>query len=180
MTGNGTNRQSDATIDFAVHFATSDQFKAVFKEGMGLVEETANYLDGPGRKEARGLDRHGSIAYATESMRLTTRLMQLASWLLLQRALHAGELTQEEAVSEKHRINLSDIGSGQTLQGGETLPESLKTLIERSLRLHQRIQKLDRVLNDSERTSADNPVSSQMNLLAAAFGGRRAEKSGQG
>ena len=180
MTGNGTNRQSDATIDFAVHFATSDQFKAVFKEGMGLVEETANYLDGPGRKEARGLDRHGSIAYATESMRLTTRLMQLASWLLLQRALHAGELTQEEAVSEKHRINLSDIGSGQTLQGGETLPESLKTLIERSLRLHQRIQKLDRVLNDSERTSADNPVSSQMNLLAAAFSGRRAEKSGQG
>ena len=98
MTGNGTNRQSDATIDFAVHFATSDQFKTVFKEGMGLVEETANYLDGPGRKEARGLDRHGSIAYATESMRLTTRLMQLASWLLLQRALHAGELTQEEAV----------------------------------------------------------------------------------
>ena len=129
MTGKGTNRQSDATIDFAVHFATSDQFKAVFKEGMGLVEETANYLDGPGRKEARGLDRHGSIAYATESMRLTTRLMQLASWLLLQRALHAGELTQEEAVSEKHRINLSDIGSGQTLQGGETLPESLKMLI---------------------------------------------------
>jgi regulator of CtrA degradation len=105
--------------------------------------------------------------------------MQLASWLLLQRALHAGELTQEEAVSEKHRINLSDIGSGQTLQGGETLPESLKMLIERSLRLHQRIQKLDRVLNDSERTSADNPVSSQMNLLAAAFGGMRAEKSGQ-
>ena len=126
MTGNGTNCQSDATIDFAVHFATSDQFKTVFKEGMGLVEETANYLDGPGRKEARGLDRHGSIAYATESMRLTTRLMQLASWLLLQRALHAGELTQEEAVSEKHRINLSDIGSGQTLQGGETLPESLE------------------------------------------------------
>jgi regulator of CtrA degradation len=180
MTGNGTNRQSDATIDFAVHFATSDQFKAVFKEGMGLVEETANYLDGPGRKEARGLDRHGSIAYATESMRLTTRLMQLASWLLLQRALHAGELTQEEAVSEKHRINLSDIGSGQTLQGGETLPEPLKALIERSLRLHQRIQKLDRVLNDSQRSAADNPVNNQMNLLAAAFGGMRAEKGGQG
>jgi regulator of CtrA degradation len=180
MTGKGTNRQSDATIDFAVHFATSDQFKAVFKEGMGLVEETANYLDGPGRKEARGLDRHGSIAYATESMRLTTRLMQLASWLLLQRALHAGELTQEEAVSEKHRINLSDIGSGQTLQGGETLPEPLKMLIERSLRLHHRIQKLDHVLNDSERASADNPVSSQMNLLAAAFGGMRAGKTGPG
>jgi regulator of CtrA degradation len=180
MTGNGTNRQSDATVDFAAHFATSDQFKAVFKEGMGLVEETANYLDGPGRREARGLDRHGSIAYATESMRLTTRLMQLASWLLLQRALHAGELTQEEALSEKHRINLSDIGSGQTLQGEDMLPVSLKELIERSLRLHQRIQKLDRVLNDSQKADTENPVNSQMNLLAAAFGGMRAENGGQG
>jgi regulator of CtrA degradation len=182
MAGNGTNRRGEETIDFAAHFATSDQFKAVFREGMGLVEETANYLDGEGRREARGLDRHGSIAYATESMRLTTRLMQLASWLLLQRALHAGELTQEEAVSEKHRINLSDVGAGQTLQGAEILPQSLKDLIQRSLRLHQRIQTLDQVLNETSKPKADpdNPVNRQMNRLAAAFGGLRAEKSGQG
>jgi regulator of CtrA degradation len=106
--------------------------------------------------------------------------MQLASWLLLQRALHAGELTQEEALSEKHRINLSDVGAGQTLQGEDMLPPSLKELIERSLRLHQRIQKLDRVLNDSQKAAAENPVNSQMSLLAAAFGGMRAENGGQG
>jgi regulator of CtrA degradation len=181
MAGNGTSRRGDATIDFAAHFATSDQFKSVFKEGMGLVEETANYLDGPGRREARGLDRHGSIAYATESMRLTTRLMQLASWLLLQRALHAGELTQEEAQSEKHRINLTDVGAGHTLQGTSVLPEHLKELIQRSLRLHQRIQKLDQVLNEREKAKPgpENPVNSQMNRLAAAFGGGRFE-SGKG
>jgi regulator of CtrA degradation len=179
MTGNGPTRRGSAPIDFVAHFATSDQFKAVFKEGMGLVEETANYLDGPGRREARGLDRHGSIAYATESMRLTTRLMQLASWLLLQRALHAGELTQEEAQSEKHRINLSDVGAGHSLQGAEVLPEHLKVLIERSLRLHQRIQKLDQVLNEKQRAMAgpENPVTSQMSRIAAAFGRGRLEGS---
>ncbi|HEY7765327.1 MAG TPA: DUF1465 family protein [Aestuariivirgaceae bacterium] len=179
MTGNGTNRRGEAPIDFVAHFATSDQFKAVFKEGMGLVEETANYLDGPGRREARGLDRHGSIAYATESMRLTTRLMQLASWLLLQRALHAGELTPEEAQSEKHRINLSDIGEGHSLQGTELLPELLKELIQRSLRLHRRIQKLDHALNEKQRARAEgeNPVNSQMNRLAAVFGRGRLEGS---
>jgi hypothetical protein len=73
---------------------------------MGLVEETAAYLDGPGRQEVRGLGRQGAIAYATESMRLTTRLMQLASWLLLQRAVSAGELTREAVEAEKQRINL--------------------------------------------------------------------------
>ena len=176
MTGIGQNRRrGESTIDFLAHFATSDQFTAVFKEGMGLVEETANYLDGPGRQEARGLDRHGSIAYATESMRLTTRLMQLASWLLLQRALHSGELTPEEAVSEKHRINLTDIGAGHALQGDELLPEPLRQLIQRSLRLHERIVKLDGMLNakPEEQDSEDNPVSNQMNRLAAAFGNVR-------
>lgn len=177
MTGIGSNRRRDeSTIDFLAHFATSDQFTAVFKEGMALVEETANYLDGPGRQEARGLDRSGSIAYATESMRLTTRLMQLASWLLLQRALHSGELTQEEAVSEKHRINLTDIGAGQALQGAETLPEALGNLIQRSLRLHERILKLDSMLNARSGEPQElevNAVNSQVDRIAAAFGGQR-------
>src|SRR5207247_11016614 len=98
------------TVDFLAKFTASDQFEKVFREGMGLVEETANYLDGPGRQDARLLDRHGAVAYATESMRLTTRLMQLASWLLLQRAIGSGEMTPEDARKDKHRISLAEIG----------------------------------------------------------------------
>ena len=71
-----TNTPANSPVDFLTRFTQSDQFANVFDEGMGLVEETANYLDGPGRDDARKLDRHGSIAYASESMRLTTRLMQ--------------------------------------------------------------------------------------------------------
>ena len=37
--------------------ATGEAFSALFREGMALVEMTAAYLDGPGRKEAKGLDR---------------------------------------------------------------------------------------------------------------------------
>ena len=105
------------TIDFLAKFTDSEQFEKTFKEGMGLVEETANYLDGEGRIDARVLDRVGAIAYATESMRLTTRLMQMSSWLLLQRAIATGEMTNDEAYREKHRINLSEIGRGHDLKG---------------------------------------------------------------
>src|SRR6185312_5267246 len=105
MTENRTTRD-ESLVDFLARFTSSSQFHKVFREGMGLVEETANYLDGPGRQDARSLDRHGAIAYATESMRLTTRLMQLASWLLLQRAVGQGEPTDEAAAAEKRRINL--------------------------------------------------------------------------
>ena len=40
-------------------------------------------------------------------MRLTTRLMQLASWLLLQRAVNEGELSAENARSEKEKVKFS-------------------------------------------------------------------------
>jgi regulator of CtrA degradation len=158
-------------VDFLARFTASEQFEKVFREGMGLVEETANYLDGPGRKDARLLDRNGAIAYATESMRLTTRLMQLASWLLLQRAISAGELTPDDARKEKHRISLADIGAGHPLSGSEHLPESLTQLVERSLHLHQRILKLDAMLAVKAKAGAqsESPLTEQLDRLARAY-----------
>ena len=47
---------SPITVDFMSRFTASEQFDKVFREGMGLVEETANYLDGPGRQDARLLN----------------------------------------------------------------------------------------------------------------------------
>ena len=73
------------TVNFAGRAAASSQFKALYGEGMSLVEETASYLDGSGRAASKVLPRVASVLYAAESMRLTTRLMQMASWLLLDR-----------------------------------------------------------------------------------------------
>ena len=176
MTDSGLSKTpSDAAgetlVDFMARFTGSEQFDKVFREGMGLVEETANYLDGPGRVDARGLDRHGAIAYATESMRLTTRLMQLASWLLLQRAVSAGELSEEAAAKEKERINLADIGPGAALPGENQLPDGLKELVSRSLSLRERIMKIDRMVEERRDWTSEgsNPVASQMDRLAAVF-----------
>src|SRR6266852_5066216 len=87
--------------------ATGEAFSALFREGMALVEMTAAYLDGPGRKEAKTLDRSAALAYATESMRLTTRLMQVASWLLLHRAVNEGEMSLAQANQEKAKVKLA-------------------------------------------------------------------------
>ena len=88
-------------MSFGERLASSQIFADLFRDGMALVEETATYLDGPGRKESKKLERSAALAYATESMRLTTRLMQLASWLLLHRAVKEGEMTLAQASKEK-------------------------------------------------------------------------------
>src|SRR5471030_2420508 len=94
-------------VSFGDRLANSQAFADLFRDGMALVEETATYLDGPGRVESKKLERAGALAYATESMRLTTRLMQLASWLLLHRAVKEGEMTLTQANREKTKVKLS-------------------------------------------------------------------------
>jgi len=84
------------TIKLAERRVFSQSFKPLYQEGMGLVEQAAEYLDGKGRLEAKKLSRMAATLYAAESMRLTTRLMQVASWLLLQRAANSGEMTRDQ------------------------------------------------------------------------------------
>src|SRR5271154_3977281 len=107
-------------------FAESELFDRTFQEGMALVEETATYLDGPGRQESKSLDRRAALAYASESMRLTTRLMQVASWLLVQRAVREGEMDPLKACDARYRL-----GAERALAGEEAaaLPIGLKTLL---------------------------------------------------
>ncbi len=163
-------RPAKAAIDFLAKFTSSEQFEKTFKEGMALVEETANYLDGEGRLDSKILDRTGAIAYATESMRLTTRLMQMASWLLLQRAIAAGELSPSDMNREKHRINLAEIGRGNELKGAELLPAGLNSLVNRSLNLLERIRKLDQMLMPSNgENDSVSPVMEQINRLQRAL-----------
>jgi regulator of CtrA degradation len=161
------------TVSFGSKFAQSDQFKSVFREGMALVEAAATYLDGEGRKEARRLRPPHSLAYATESMRLTTRLMQLASWLLIRRAVSEGELTAEQAAEEQRKIKLPVKGSDDRAREFEALPRKLTDLIEQSLRLQDRVVRLDQMLA-AEKAGAgstkDNPLATQLSILRAAFG----------
>lgn len=160
-------------IAFGQRLAGSQVFKGLFREGMALVEETATYLDGDGRADSRRLSRAGSLAYATESMRLTTRLMQLASWLLLQRAVNDGEMSIEQAAAEKAKVRLNGFASATQGPGWEDLPERLRDLIERSTRLQSRIRRLDGAI-DHEASGAqpENPVEQQLDLISAAFGRR--------
>lgn len=160
-------------VSFTQRMVASEGFRTLFREGMALVEETAAYLDGPGRTESRLLPRGEALAYASESMRLTTRLMQLTSWLLLQRAVNEGELTKDEAAREHSRIKVSaqDVASSPDLFA--LLPDALRALVDRSLRLQERILLIDADLKGMAAAEpAANPVARQMGALAAAFGGR--------
>lgn len=165
------------TLSFGDRFQSSEQFELVFREGMALVERTAAYLDGAGRRDSKGLPSNVTVLYATESMRLTTRLLDIASWLLIRRSLKAREITAEEARRRRQKLKLQSLGRPSHVQGFAELPRGLRELIEQSFALHDRIVKLDQAMAEPDAQaggdrSVSNPVARQISLIEEAFRGR--------
>jgi regulator of CtrA degradation len=179
--GHGS-RVTGVTISFGERFANSDQFDAIFREGMALVERSAAYLDGPGRKEAKGLAGPAAMLYASESMRLTTRLLELASWLMIRRSFKEGEITAQQLARKRERVRLTEPGRISHVKGFDTLPVGLQRLIEASFALNDRIVRLDLAMQVrvDEPDTADladhrvpaSPVQKQVTRLERAFSGR--------
>ncbi len=159
-------------ISFGDHFQSSDQFDAVFKEGMALVERTASYLDGAGRKDAKDLSPGTTVLYATESMRLTTRLLDIASWLLIRRALKQGEISPSQAQVKRQGLKLLTLGRPAHTAGFDDLPSGLRALIAESFHMLDRVLQLDRAMSPDRvdaATAPANQVVAQMNQLQQAF-----------
>src|SRR5690242_1647266 len=166
----GMSPTSAWRADVITDFARSELFDRTFQEGMDLVEETAGYLDGAGRQDSKLLSRNAALAYASESMRLTTRLMQVASWLLVQRAVREGDMAPEAALAATYRLNAD---ADPEPSPPEALPRPLAELVARSEKLFERVRRLDArmyagVAGDG--AAPEHPVLSQIERLKDAFG----------
>ncbi len=161
-------------VSFGERYLTSERFQSIYREGMELVEETARYLDGDGRGQGKSLKGATSLSYATESMRLTTRLMNIASWLLIRRSVNNGEMNQERARRERLKLKIDSIGRPSHIKGFDELPQRLRELIVASFALQDKVIKLDRlfeggtVLGDELQPRALAPPPPPQDVLAPA------------
>ena len=121
-------------------------FSKTYDEASALVEEARDYVRDHGGTDSASLPPAERIVYACETMRLTARLTQVMSWLLLQRALHAGGITRE-AIREdaEDRGNVDGCLSGSAA-GAERLPPRLIDLLTRSESLYERVTRLNEMV----------------------------------
>ena len=169
-----TDLNDKSAVALGPRIVASGGFTALYREGMSLIEDVAAYLDGDGRAESRTLPREASFVYATESMRLTTRLMQLASWLLLQRAVNEGELSPENARLEKEKVKFSATPSERGGPGYSAMPEKLRDYIVQGDRLFARVQQFDKLerggIAETAPAASEGSIGDQLARLRAAFG----------
>ncbi|EJF91744.1 DUF1465 family protein [Bartonella tamiae] len=163
--------RNDNTIVMFEHGAFDHAFGCLYQEGMALIEETAAYIDGNGKIASRALSGEASALYASEAMRMSTRLMQVASWLLLFRAAREDEMTPEQIRQEKAKVSLNTPCLSKDHINWQELPIDFRRLVDLSIRLEERVRHMDQDVENAlaENGICHNPVSERINLLKAAF-----------
>ena len=121
-------------------------FSRVYDEAMGLLIEARDYVAATMGDQRESMDVR--LAVSCETMRLTSRLTQVMAWLLVQRAVHSGEMSAHDALEEQHRLSGQKVCLSVDCVFDVTLPSALQSLLDRSYRLYLRIQRLDLSLSD--------------------------------
>lgn len=134
-------------------------------EGSELIEAAARFLDGDGRAIARTLTGTAAMAYATESMRLTTRLVQLGRWIKLSRRVATGRISLANAKRERARLTIDMRSKASHNVHFDGLPTELKALVVRSFRLRDTIKRFDDILF-SEQSGARPVLSEALDAMA--------------
>jgi regulator of CtrA degradation len=95
--------------------------------------------------------------------------MQVASWLLVQRAVREGDMAPDAACDDRYRLGAEAVCLAEAPE--EILPNGLLTLLDRSARLYERVRHLDRRMYvEASEIETPNGVLSQFDRLQAAFG----------
>jgi regulator of CtrA degradation len=118
-------------------------FGKTYGEAMDLLVETRDYLahrEPVDRQTLLPLER---LRFCCETMRLTARLTQIMAWLLAQRAVHAGEITQHDALAEHDALAALEICMEDEQALVAAMPRRLLGLLDRSRRLYVRVARLD-------------------------------------
>jgi regulator of CtrA degradation len=121
-----------------------DFFSKTYDEAQDLVVEAMDHVRDPGEKTR--LPPAISMLCSVESLRLTARLTQIMAWLLFQRAVHAGEVSPEQAAEPSNRLGGQEVCNDRKGEHIEALPGGLRDLLLRSRKLYQRIARLDEMI----------------------------------
>jgi regulator of CtrA degradation len=118
-----------------------------YSEALSLTREARDYIALQERADRQALGTAEQLVASCESMRLTTRLTQVMAWLLVQRAVQAGEMTREEARQPEHRLGAHEICEVEEPLMQAELPPRMQDLLQRSRALYSRVARLDAMLD---------------------------------
>lgn len=137
---------------------------ALYTEAMVLADEARSYFESGRFNEESGNDINLSVSFSCESLKVTTRLMHCIAWLLNQKALHSGELTEGEAWHHDRALGYAP-ATDQSMV--DRFPQEARQIIMASEELFQRLQRLSARLQ--REMEAESAVQDMFRRLQSTF-----------
>lgn len=116
-----------------------------YEEAMELLIEARLYLSRNRFNLDMMADPVDRLIYCRETTRLTTRLTHIIGWLMTQKAVDAGEITWNEAMTTYKALQDEKICIEKMNEDAE-LPDELQELLSRSEEMFSRISRLDEMV----------------------------------
>ena len=135
----------------------------LYVEAMVLADDARSYFDDGGREEREALAPMARVTFSCESLKVTTRLMHVIAWLLIQRAVLAGELAEGDALDPARRLGDAPVTDAATIA---ELPDMARGLVISSMDIHRRVAWLDKA---QANMVPESPARQMMQRLATAF-----------
>lgn len=109
---------------------------SLYTEAMLLADEARACFDRS--HDAGQLAPEISVAFSCESLKVTTRLMHSIAWLLNQKAVRAGEISESDAQNEARNLGNAPASDGPLVL---QFPLEAQALIGASEELYYRLQR---------------------------------------
>ncbi len=116
-----------------------------YQEASDLLVEARDYVAGrPSEPAEQVLAPADRLRLTAELSRVTRRLTEVMAWLLVQKAVAAGEITAAAAAeTEAAALPTGGLGEVDPTQDIGNLPLAARGLIDRSRRLYAEVARLD-------------------------------------
>lgn len=137
---------------------------SLYTEAMVLADEARSYFDQEGRADREQLTPLMRVTLSCESLKITTRLMNMLSWLLTQRAVELGQI---EGTAMRTSAGWADDDDGQDQASLAGLPRAAIGLIEASRELQARVRRIDS--DPPDISQSHSPALGLLDRLERAF-----------
>ena len=116
--------------------------EGLYAEAMILADSARSYFDIEGAADRAALTPMARVAFSCESLKVTTRLMHVVAWLMVRKAVEAGEMTAEAALAPERRLGRAPEGDNER-QTAAMLPRRARAIVASSRDLYDRVRRLD-------------------------------------
>lgn len=120
----------------------------LYDESLDLLIEARNYFTYGDGANVKAKTPNDKLYFNYHSLRLTSRLTQVMAWMLAQRAVLAGEISNVEACAGAYSLGGEKICTDPAGANDDALPQGLRNMLERSHSLYMRVWRLDRAARE--------------------------------